>query len=167
MKISPVLMTALMVLASSLYANDYSDSRSLMRMDGGQNYRQSQDYRTIHTEALSRVVRSANPTVVIIDARNRKTDDGKRIPSAKAIPFDAPNGNITANLPDKQVMIIVYCANAQCNESNVLVDRLIRMGYTNVWKYPEGIEEWEKSGKKVEQDKTAGEAAAETGPKAA
>lgn len=79
-----------------------------------------------------------------IDARGIQADDGKRIPSAKAIPFDAPENIIKANLVDKQAMIIVYCANTQCNESNRLIERLLKMGYINVWKYLEGIEEWEK-----------------------
>lgn len=155
-----------MTFASSIYANNYSNSRPV-GTDNGQNDYQHHIYRIIHTEALNRVVRSANPTVVIIDARGIKTDNGKRIPSAKAIPFDAPNNNITANIPEKQATIIVYCENAQCDESNILIDRLMKMGYTNVWKYPEGIEDWEKSGLQVDKDKTAAEASASSGPKSA
>ena len=170
MKISIILMATALTLANSLHAHDdqeHSNKHSLDPVTNETQLEESHSHREIHTEALTRLVRAANPLVMIVDARDIKTDDGKRITSAKAIPFDATTGNITANLPDKQAMIIIYCSNARCPKSGLLADRLVRMGYKNVWNYPGGIEEWEKSGHKVEKGKPAAQSAAETGPKSA
>lgn len=165
-----VILLATALTANSLYAHDdqeFSHRHSLDPVKNESEIDNSQNPREIQTETLSRLVRAANPTVMIVDARDLKTDDGKRIPGAKAIPFDATIVNITANLPDKQAMIIVYCSNTRCPKGGLLADRLVRMGYKNVWNYPGGIEEWEKSGQKIEKGKTAAQSAAELGPKSA
>jgi rhodanese-related sulfurtransferase len=167
MKISVSFIAILLIFTISLHAQNPSSSLQISNNNETPPDREPQRYREIQTEALSKIVRSSNPSIMIVDARSLKTDNGKRIPSAKPIPFNAPIENITANLPDKQAMIIVYCSHAQCVESGLLSDRLVRMGYKNIWKYPGGIEEWEQSGYKVEQGKPAAEAAAETGPKSA
>lgn len=167
MKISTILLMAVLILVSSLYAQDSHKTLTIPKMNESQSDNQFPAYGEINTEVLSKLVQSANPLIMIVDARNIKTDNGKRIPSAKTIPFDATIENITANLPDKQAMVIIYCSNAKCPASCLLADRLVRMGYKNVWKYPGGLEEWEASGQKVENGKTAAQSAAETGPKSA
>lgn len=146
-----LFIAAFSLISSAMYAQEF----------------QAQSYQEIHTESLSQLVDSANPLIVIIDARDIKTDNGKRIPSAKVIPFDAPRHNITDNLLDKDAMIIVYCTNTQCTANKLLAKRLLELGYRNVWIYPEGVEGWEASGRKVEKGRTAAEAASDRGPKSA
>ena len=38
--------------------------------------------------------------------------------------------------------IIVYCYNSTCGSSQLLIDRLIKIGFKNIKKYSGGIEEW-------------------------
>jgi rhodanese-related sulfurtransferase len=165
MKTAAVLMAAALAFTSSLQAHGNHAHSSSETNETQPDF--SHGYREIQTDALSKLVRSANPLLMIVDARMPEYDDGKRIPGAKVIPVNATIENITANLPDKQAMIVVYCENAQCPASGLLADRLVRMGYKNVWKYKGGIEEWEARGQKIERGKTGAEAAAETGPKSA
>lgn len=164
MKTFAVLTLAVLVFASSLHAHGNHSHSSPINETQIDN---SHDYREIQTELLSKLVRSANPSLMIVDSRIMQDDDGKRIPGAKLIPVNAAIENITANLPDKEAMIVVYCANAKCPASGLLAGRLVRMGYKNVWRYSGGIEEWEANSQKIERGKTASEAAVEGGPKSA
>ncbi|MGY1454747.1 rhodanese-like domain-containing protein [Streptomyces sp. SS8] len=47
-----------------------------------------------------------------------------------------------AVLPDRTVPIVVYCANVPCRNSELVGVRLVELGYTDVRKYREGIEDW-------------------------
>jgi rhodanese-related sulfurtransferase len=58
-------------------------------------------------------------------------------------------------LPDRDASIVTYCANIACRNSEVVADRLRRLGYTNVRKYREGIEDWESAGLPIERSAPA------------
>ncbi|MFF5717736.1 rhodanese-like domain-containing protein [Streptomyces buecherae] len=45
-------------------------------------------------------------------------------------------------LPDPGVPLVVYCANVPCRNSELVGARLVELGYANVRKYREGIEDW-------------------------
>lgn len=45
-------------------------------------------------------------------------------------------------LPDQAVPLVVYCANVPCRNSELVGARLVELGYRNVRKYREGIEDW-------------------------
>ncbi|AXK33860.1 rhodanese-like domain-containing protein [Streptomyces armeniacus] len=49
-------------------------------------------------------------------------------------------------LPDPAAPIVVYCANVPCRNSELVGARLLRLGYTHVRKYREGIEDWVAGG---------------------
>jgi rhodanese-related sulfurtransferase len=49
-------------------------------------------------------------------------------------------------LPDLTVAVVVYCANVPCRNSELVGSRLLALGYTNVRKYREGIEDWGAAG---------------------
>ncbi len=49
-------------------------------------------------------------------------------------------------LPDRAAAIVTYCSNAGCPNSERVARRLIALGYTNVRKYREGIEDWTEAG---------------------
>ena len=156
MKASAILIAATLTFASSLHAHDNYNIRSPAPAENGSKHESPpQGYREIQTEALSRLVHSAHPSAIIVDSRSPQYDNGKRIPGAKVLPVNSPVEIITAILPDKEVMVVVYCSKPKCPASGLLADRLVHMGYKNVWKYPGGIEEWEASGQKIEMGKTA------------
>ena len=43
-------------------------------------------------------------------------------------------------------MIVTYRSNALCQNSTQVAARLERLGYTNVRKYPDGIQDWIEAG---------------------
>ncbi len=53
-------------------------------------------------------------------------------------------------LPDKGAAIVTYCSNAACPNSQNVAGALERLGYTNVRKYRDGIQDWVGAGLPVE-----------------
>jgi len=96
-------------------------------------------------------------TVVVVDARTAKYDDGKRIPGALTVPADATPEQIAAALPDKSAKVVVYCTSPKCPASAKLAKTLVKHGYTAVQKYPDGIEGWVAAGKPTTQATPAGQ----------
>jgi rhodanese-related sulfurtransferase len=52
----------------------------------------------------------------------------------------------SAVLPDQQAAIVTYCSNPACPNSGQVADRLTALGYLNVRKYRDGIEDWTTAG---------------------
>jgi len=100
---------------------------------------------TVNTQAFAQMIASNTP-MTIVDARSGKYDDGRRIPGAQQLAPDAKEEDIAKALPDKNAMIVVYCASIKCPASAELAKRLIALGYTKVHRYPSGIEGWITAG---------------------
>ncbi len=103
---------------------------------------------TIGTDALAALIRAKAP-VTVLDARSGKFDDGRRIPGAKALAPNADEATIAATAGAKDGLIVTYCSNPKCPASKHLADRLRSLGYTNVIKYPDGIDGWAAAGLEV------------------
>ena len=53
-------------------------------------------------------------------------------------------------LPDKAAAIVTYCSNTACPNSDHVATKLAALGYLNVRRYAEGIEDWVNAGLPVE-----------------
>src|ERR1051325_8451360 len=53
-------------------------------------------------------------------------------------------------LPDRDALIVTYCSNPECQNSQAVATKLEKLGYTNVRKYREGIEDWAAAGLPLE-----------------
>jgi rhodanese-related sulfurtransferase len=84
--------------------------------------------------------------IVVVDARGKKYFDGNLLPNSKSILPEATDAEIQATLPEKDAVIVVYCSNLQCPAGGMLADRLVKMGYTHVYKLPTGIADWMQKG---------------------
>ena len=104
----------------------------------------------VNTEALMAMMRAKTP-MTVLDARAGNYDDGNRLPGAKALAPDASEAQVAAMLPDKQALVVTYCANLKCPAAHMLGERLRKLGYGNVLEYREGIEGWMASGNTVEK----------------
>lgn len=109
-------------------------------------------YGTIDGVALKKLIDSKLP-VVIIDARSAKWDDGKRIPGAISLTTESSDDAVASALPSKDGLIVSYCSNLKCPASAKLAEKLVGLGYKNVLKYPEGLEDWIQSGYEITGDK--------------
>lgn len=85
-------------------------------------------------------------SMVVIDARSAKYFDGRMLPDAKWLPSESSEKEILATIPDKDSLIVVYCAGVKCPASGWLFDKLSSMGYHNIYEYHEGIQEWAQKG---------------------
>ena len=50
------------------------------------------------------------------------------------------------HLPDKDAAIVTYCSNPACANSGQVATKLATLGYTNVRKYADGIQDWTEAG---------------------
>ncbi len=65
------------------------------------------------------------------------------------VPADVDH-RAAAVLPDRDAAIVTYCSNTACPNSGQVADRLTALGYTNVRKYREGIQDWVEAGLSTE-----------------
>jgi rhodanese-related sulfurtransferase len=87
-----------------------------------------------------------NKEMTVLDARTSPYFDGTLLPNAKWLPGDSSDKAITAALPSKEALIVVYCAGVGCPASGWLYDRLEKLGYTNVFEFHDGLKGWMKKG---------------------
>jgi rhodanese-related sulfurtransferase len=58
---------------------------------------------------------------------------------------------VERRIPDRDTEIVVYCSNADCNDSIVTAGKLAELGYMNVRHCPGGKDEWRKLGYPLER----------------
>ena len=67
------------------------------------------------------------------------------------LPHDQVDALAPSLLPDKSAPIVVYCANAPCENSAIAAQRLTELGYTDVRDYVAGKQDWIDAGLPVER----------------
>jgi rhodanese-related sulfurtransferase len=87
---------------------------------------------------------------VLVEALPEKYFRHAHLPGAINIPHDAVDALAPSLLPDKSAEIVVYCANAPCQNSGIAAARLAELGYRNVRDYHEGKADWIAAGYPVE-----------------
>ncbi len=105
-------------------------------------------YSEINTPALATLLNSG-ASVVVLDARTGQWDDGRRLPGAKALAPSATEAEALAAIGAKDALVVTYCSHEKCPASMHLANRLLELGFTNVLKYPEGIDDWQAKGHEI------------------
>ncbi|TYB49649.1 rhodanese-like domain-containing protein [Actinomadura chibensis] len=92
-------------------------------------------------------------TVVVVDTMPPAYYAKEHLPGARNIPgfpyeraAESTDEHAPRVLPDKSVPVVVYCANVPCRNSGLVGARLLELGYRDVRKYREGIEDWVAAG---------------------
>jgi rhodanese-related sulfurtransferase len=91
--------------------------------------------------------------VKVFDARTGKYDDGRRVPGAGSLSPMAKPAEFAKHIPNKDQLVVTYCANLKCPASKMLAKSLRKLGYGNVIEYPHGIEGWAAAGYPVQKVK--------------
>jgi rhodanese-related sulfurtransferase len=74
------------------------------------------------------------------------------LPGAVNVPFDDQfDLHIQDAVPDRNIPVIVYCADRKCRLSPQAAEHLDRLGYTKVFDYKAGKADWQKAGLQVER----------------
>jgi rhodanese-related sulfurtransferase len=89
----------------------------------------------------------ADPSVMIIDARNEHEFAEGHLPKARnifALEFQQYIPELIGM--NKDIRIIVYCGGGECELSHELSNNLIGLGFKKVYIYLGGWEDWKKNG---------------------
>ena len=85
-------------------------------------------------------------TVTVVDALGGDYYVKQHLPGAVALAPGDVGALASAVLPDKGAAIVTYCTGPSCPNSGQVANRLTALGYADVRKYAEGIEDWTGAG---------------------
>ena len=89
---------------------------------------------------------------VLIDALAPMVYAHSHLPGAINMPPSAVDAlRCTKRIPELDTEIVVYCSNAECDDSVATAERLRELGYTNVRHYAGGKDEWRRLGLPLER----------------
>jgi rhodanese-related sulfurtransferase len=85
-------------------------------------------------------------TVTVVDALGGEYYAKQHLPGAVALAPGDVDALAFSVLPERGAAIVTYCTGPSCPNSGQVADRLTALGYGNVRKYREGIEDWAAAG---------------------
>jgi rhodanese-related sulfurtransferase len=87
---------------------------------------------------------------VVVDALSPLSYAMGHLPGAVNISPDWIDDRARRRIPDLDTEVVVYCADAGCDSSHKVAQRLIELGYRNVRHYEGGKRDWEAAGLPLE-----------------
>ncbi|WP_428605044.1 rhodanese-like domain-containing protein [Sedimenticola sp.] len=96
-----------------------------------------------------------NRPMTLVEALPLQYFEDQHLPGAININFDEIEQLAPKVLPDKEALIVVYCANTPCQNSTKAAFKLTTLGYTHVREYAEGKEDWVNAGLTTVSSKAA------------
>ena len=91
-------------------------------------------------------------TVTVIDALGGEYYVKQHLPGAIPLIESDVAERAAQLLPDRSAPIVTYCSNPACPNSQRVAEKLTALGYANVRKYREGIEDWTAAGLPTESE---------------
>ena len=85
-------------------------------------------------------------SVVPVDALPESYYVQQHLPGALNLVAEDVEVRAATLLPDKNTAIVTYCSNAACPNSGQVAAKLESLGYRNVRKYADGIQDWVEAG---------------------
>lgn len=90
-------------------------------------------------------------TVTVVDALGGDYYAKRHLPGAIPLVEDDVAAQAPRLLPNRAAPIVTYCSNPACQNSQRVAEKLTALGYTNIRKYREGIEDWVAAGLPTER----------------
>jgi len=97
----------------------------------------------------------ATQQVTVVDALPADYYDQAHLPGALNLVESDVEARAADLLPDKDAPVVTYCSNPACGNSQAVASKLAKLGYTNVRKYREGIQDWVEAGLPIESKAAA------------
>ena len=85
-------------------------------------------------------------TLTLVDALPESYYAQQHLPGALNLVADDVAARAADLLPDRDAAIVTYCSNPACGNSGHVATALTKLGYTDVRKYAEGIQDWVEAG---------------------
>ncbi len=85
-------------------------------------------------------------SITAVDALPESYYRQQHLPGAVNLIADDVEGRASELLPDKAAKIVTYCSNPACQNSTQVAGKLERLGYADVRRYTDGIEDWVGAG---------------------
>jgi rhodanese-related sulfurtransferase len=93
--------------------------------------------------------------ITLVDALPASYYDQQHLPGALSLYVEEARDRALEVLPDRGAAIVTYCSNAACPNSEGVARILTSLGYRNVRKYREGIQDWVEAGLPTEATASA------------
>ena len=103
---------------------------------------------SIRREELERALKEGE--VLALEALPPEYFEAGHLPGARNLPLDKLEDLAHDLIPSLDQPVVTYCSNTACNNSAAAAERLVRLGYRNVRKFPGGKEEWSEAGLPLE-----------------
>jgi len=88
---------------------------------------------------------------IVVEALGPSNFEDAHLPGALNLPHDRVDELAFDLLPDKDAEIVVYCSNLACQNSVLASRRLVELGYTRVFEYEDGKQDWIEAGLPVDE----------------
>ena len=98
---------------------------------------------------------AGDETLVLIDALPATAYARSHIPGAISIPSEDILARAPQVLTDRHAAIVTYCKNGPCRRSERAAERLQSLGYTRVYDYHLGRDDWAGAGLPLEKADSA------------
>lgn len=103
----------------------------------------------IERDELWELIETGAP-LVLVDALAPMSYAHSHLPGAINLIPERVDDEARRRIPDLDADVVVYCANAECESSVEVAERLAALGYTRVRHYAGGKSEWSESGLPLE-----------------
>jgi len=88
--------------------------------------------------------------ITVVDALPPAPYAGRHLPGALNVTAEDDDAVVRSALPDLDAKIVTYSTDGACTRGPELADRLVRLGYTDVSLYRDGIAGWVAAGHPVD-----------------
>lgn len=106
---------------------------------------------SIAREALKSLIASGQ-VLTLIEVLPQKYYAAEHLPGAINISHEEIAGRAAELIRNQEDPVVVYCANAQCQNSHIAAQILQRLGYRNIYQYVGGKADWKEAGFEMESE---------------
>jgi rhodanese-related sulfurtransferase len=106
------------------------------------------EYKILTREELKEKM-DRNDSFILIEVLDAEEYEKEHIQGAVNIPLKEVGHTVKDQYP-KDKEIVVYCAHFDCKASPNAAQKLVNLGFTNVFDYPGGKADWKQAGLPME-----------------
>lgn len=101
---------------------------------------------TIDRESLRRKLQN-NDDLTLVEVLSRGNYEEFHLPGAINVPVHSDDfAERIQDLADKDQEVVVYCQNAECDASPRAAEKMEKLGFTKVFDYAAGKDDWREAG---------------------